>query len=336
MDRTIADLRRFNEFLDSTIDPKKLDEKFITSRQVELEDISKNADGKHVPLIALSYAKLLELTVLLAGRYSDNGQIVDFGDIVVNPRHIDVCILNARLIKEDYGIRDNFPLWFKRQVRECTGSRYSEDLGRMVVDPALLSHFVEKGVLLRTVKKERHGKLSEQFRYCISDCSQAGFSTYTGQAAPIAHNAVKVLGCGCGRFECRDVASWLANNTVLNIVKGALKTELMDKLHGFMSTDYLKSINNKFEKAFSALHYVSIGRKNFVNFPYNDEVNISDWDEINNTLCHFNLDGYCVIQSELDRSLSSPYYRSPFLDMSLYGVPMSQNANRTQMIRNSM
>lgn len=335
MDMTIADLIRFNEFLDATINPKNLDEKFITSRQIELEDISKSADVKYSPLIALSYAKLLELTVLLAGRYSDNCQIVEFGDIVVNPRHIDVCILNTRLIKEEYGITGSIPLWFKRQVRESVGGQYSEDLGRMVVDPALLLHFVERGLLLRTEKKERHGRLSDQFRYCISDDSQFAFSCIE-RVAPVEHDAAKVIGCGCGRAECRDVASWLASSSVLNIVKGTLKTDLMDVLREVLSTDYLKSIDKKFEKALNCLHYVSIGRQNFVNFPYNDEVQISEWSEIDNTLCHFNLDDYGVIQSEFDKSLSDQYYRSPFLDILLHDVPISQGAIRTQMIRNIM
>ncbi|WP_338669401.1 hypothetical protein [Pseudodesulfovibrio methanolicus] len=335
MDMTIADLTRFNELLDSTMDQKKLDEEFITLRQIELDGISKNSDVEYFPLIALSYAKLLELTVLLAGKCADNCQIVDFGDLVVNPRHMDVCILNTQLIKEDYGITDNIPLWFKRQVRKSTGSQYSEDLGRMVVDPALLSHFVEKGLLLRTVKKERHRKLSEQFRYCIPDDPQFAFSTYSERVAPIAHDAVKVLGCGCGRAECSDVASWLAGSTVLNIVKGTLKNDLMNVLHDVMSTDYLKLTNKKFEKAFNSLHYVSIGRKNFVNFPYGD-VSTSEWDEINHTLCHFDLDDYGVIQSELDKSISDPCYRSYLLDISLYNVPISQGATRTRTIRNIM
>ncbi|EGB16052.1 hypothetical protein DND132_2849 [Pseudodesulfovibrio mercurii] len=331
MDMTIADLTRFNEFLDATLDPRSLDEEFITSRQVELEDISKNSDGKHLPLIALSYAKLLELTVLLAGRYSDNCQIADFGDLVVNPRHIDVCILNTRLINEDYGITDSIPLWFKRQVRECAGDRYSEDLGRMVVDPALLLHFVEAGLLLRTVAKERHGRLSDQFRYCISDGPQ-----HIERGTPVVPDAVKMLGCGCGRTACSDVASWLASSTVLNIVKGSLKTDLMDVLHEVMSNGYMRSIDKKFEKAFDSLHYVSIARKNFDNFPYNDEVKISEWDEINNTLCHFNLEGYSVIQSELDKSLSSPFYRSPLLGISLCDMPISQDAIQMPLIRHIM
>lgn len=335
MDMTIADLKRFNEFLDSTLDPRDLDEAFITSRQVELEDISKNSDGKCLPLIALSYAKLLELTVLLAGRCSDNGQLVDFGDLVVNPRHMDVCILNTGLIKEDFGITDNIPLWFKRQVRESAGDQYSEDLGRMVVDPALLSHFVENGLLLRTVKKDRHRRLSDQFRYCIADEPRFAFSAYGERVTPAVHDAVKALDCGCGGAECPDVASWLAGSTVLNIVKGALKTDLMDVLREVLSTDYLKSIDKKFEKASNSLHYVSIGRNNSPNFPYG-EVNISEWDEINNTLCHFNLDGYGVIQSELDESLSNPCYRSPFLDISLYNAPMPQDVIQTRMARNFM
>ncbi len=57
----------------------------------------------------------MELTVLLAGKYADNCQNVDFGDLVVNPRHIDVCILNAGLITEDYGVTENLPLWFKNK-----------------------------------------------------------------------------------------------------------------------------------------------------------------------------------------------------------------------------
>lgn len=335
MGTTIADVIRFNEFLDSTIDPKTLDEDFITSRQVELEDISKNSDVEHFPLIALSYAKLLELTVLLAGRCADNCQIANFGDLMANPRHMDVCILNTGLIREDFGITDNIPLWFKRQVRESAGDQYSEDLGRMVVDPALLSHFVENGLLLRTVKKDRHRRLSDQFRYCISDEPRFAFSTSVERVTPVVHDAANVLGCGCARTEFPDVASWLAGSTVLNIVKGTLKTDLMDVSREVLSTDYLKSIDKKFEKACNSLHYVSIGRENSPNFPY-DEVSISEWDEINNTLCHFNLDGYGAIRSELDKSISNPYYRSPFLDISLHNVPMSQGVIRTPMIRHFM
>ncbi|TIH17174.1 hypothetical protein D0S45_08420 [Marinifilum sp. JC120] len=326
MDMTISDLIRFNEFLDSTIDPKNLDEEFITLRQVELEGISKNSDVKHFPFIALSYAKLMELTVLLAGTYADNYKVVDFGNLVVNPRHIDVCILNAKLIKEDYGITDSIPLWFKKQVHECIGSQYSEDLGRMVVDPSLLSHFVKTGLLLRIVKKERHKRLSDQFRGCIPSDAQLAFSKYAEDVKPIAHNSVKALGCGGRRVENLDVASWLASSTVLNIVKGTLKTDLMNVLREVMSEDYLKSINKKFEKAHNSLDYIHMGRKNFVNFPYDEEVPIAGWAEINHTLCHFTLDGYAMIQSELDKSLSDPCYKSPFLNR-LYNFPKTQDTN---------
>jgi hypothetical protein len=336
MDMTIANLIRFNEFLDSTIDPRKLDEKYITSRQVELEDISKNSDVACVPFIALSYAKLMELTVLLAGKYSDNCQIVDFGDLVANPRRMDVCILNTRLIKEEYGITDGVPSWFKRRVHECVGSRYSEDLGRMDVDPYFLLHFVEKGLLLGTVTKERHGRLSDQFRECILGDPQLAFSEYVEEVKPVAHHPGKVLGCGGGRVECLDVASWLARSTVLNIVKGPLKTDLMDVLREAMSNDYLKSINQRFEKALNSLHYVSIGRQNFANFPYDDEVPTAEWAEINNTLCHFTMDGYDEIQSELDKSFSNPYYKSPFLSGLLCNIPKTQGTDLTQMRRNVM
>ena len=326
MDMTIGDLIGFNEFLDSTIDPKNLDEEFITSRLAELDGISRNSDVGCFHLIALSYAKLLELTVLLAGTYADNCQIVEFGNLVVNPRHIDVCVLNAGLIAEDYGINDSMPLWFKKQVHECIGSQYTEDLGRMVVDPTVLLHFVEKGLLLRIVKKERHVRLSDQFRGCIAVDAQSDFSKCIGEVEPVAHSSVKELGCGSGRNKCPDVASWLAGNTVLNIVEGSVKTDIMNVLHGVMSDDYLKSINKKFAKAFDSLSYVDMGRKNFANFPYNDEVSTADWDEINHTLCHFEFDGYDMIQSELDKSLSSPYYKSPFLSRLLCNYPKTQDA----------
>ena len=335
MDRMIADIIRFNEFLDSTIDPRNLDEDYITSRQVELEDISKNSDVEHFSLIALSYAKLMELTVLLAGRCSDNCHMADFGDLVANPRHIDVCILNTGLIKEEYGILDGIPLWFKKRVHESAGRQYSEDLGRMVVDPSLLLPFVENGMLLRTVKKERHGRLSDQFRDCMPGDPCLAFFQYVENVKPMAHNPVERLGCGHGRGECRDVASWLAGNTVLNIVQDTLKADLMRVLREVMSDEYLQSINKKFEKAFDSLHYVSIGRKNFVNFPYDDGVQVSEWDEIDRALCHFTLDGYGAIQSELDKSFSDPRYRSHFLNSSSY-MPKIQEASRTQLVRNIM
>jgi hypothetical protein len=333
MDATIADLTRFNEFLDSTMDPKTLDEEFITLRQVELEDIAKNADGKHIPFIALSYAKLMELTLLLAGTYSDNCRMADFGDLVANPRRIDVCILNTGLIKEEYGVTSSIPLWFKRQVRDRAGSQYSEDLGRMVIDPSLLLQFVERGLLLRTVTKERHRRLSDQFRDCILGDPQLAFPEYVEEVKPMAHSPGKVLGCGCGRVECLDVASWLSSSTVLNIVTGTLKTDLMDVLREVMSEDYLESINRRFEKAVNSLHYVSMGRQNFANYPYDDGVPIAEWDEINHTLCHFTMDDYSAIQSELDKSLSSPYYRSPFLSGLLYSVPETPGTSLTQMSR---
>ncbi|WP_320171252.1 hypothetical protein [Maridesulfovibrio sp.] len=315
MDTTIGDLIRFNEFLDSTMDPENLDEEFITLRQSELEGISKNSDAEYFPFIALSYAKLMELTVLLAGKYADNCQIMDFGNIVVNPRHIDVCILNSRLIREDYGVTGSIPLWFKKQVHKCTGSQYSEDLGRMVVNPSLLSNFVEEGILLRIVKKERHRRLSDQFRWYISDDAQSAFSKYVEEAKLKAHKPVKLLGCG-GREMVKglDVASWLASSTVLNIVKGSLRTDLMSVLRKAMSNDYLKSINSKFEKAHISLNYINMGRKNFANYPYDEGVPIAEWDDINHTLCHFTLDGYGMIQSELDKSLSNPCYKSRFLN----------------------
>ena len=323
----IGDLIRFNEFLDSKIDTENLDEEFITLRQVELECISKNSDVKYFPFIALTYAKLMELTVLLAGKYADNCQIKDFGDIMANSRHIDVCILNTRLIKEDYGITENIPLWFKKQVQWYIGSQYSEDMGRMIVNPALIFHFVEKGLLLRIVKKERHRRLSDQFRDCIPSDAQLAFPKYIEKFTLTGHNPVKRLSCGGGRGESLDVASWLANSTVLNIVKGCLTTDLMNVLREAISDDYLKSINKRFEKAHNSLAYVHMGRKNFANFPYDEKVPVAEWAEINHTLCHFTLDGYALIQSELDKSLSNPCYKSPYLNRLLYNVPKTQDTN---------
>lgn len=327
MDMTIADVTRFNDSLDSTVDPMNLDEEFITSRQVELEDISENSDARHFPLIALSYAKLLELTVFLAGTYADNCRSADFGDLVVNPRHIDVCILNTRMIEEEYGITDCVPLWFKKQVHERAGSRYAEYLGRMVVDPSLLLHFAEKGLLLRTVKKERRGRLSDQFRHCIIGDPQLAFPEHVENVTPVERDPEQVLGCGCGRVRCLDIASWLAGSTVLNIVKNTLKADLMDVLRGAMSDDYLLSIDSKLGKACDSLHYLTIGRKNFANFPYDDGVPTAEWDEIDHSLCRFTLDGYGEIQSELDKSLSDPSYSSPFLNRLLYNTPATQDTN---------
>lgn len=323
MDMTIDDLVRFNRFMDSTINLKTLDEEFITLRLVELEGILKNSHVKCFPFIALSYAKLMELTILLTGKYADNCQIMDFGNLVANPRRIDVCILHTELIKKKYGITGSLPLWFKKQVHEGTGSRYSEDLGRMVVEPSLLSHFIEKGLLLKIVQKERHGRLSDQFRGYIPDDTQLAYSTDFEEVNPIAHNLSKMIGCGGGKVQCPDVASWLASSTVLNIVKDTLKNDLMNVLREVMSDDYLKSINKKFEKAHNSLDYISMGRKNFPNFPYNEEVPIAEWSEINHTLCHFTLDGYNIIQSELNKSFSNPYYKSPFLNGLLYTVPQN-------------
>jgi hypothetical protein len=109
----------------------------------------------------------------------------------------------------------------------------------------------------------------------------------------------------------------------------------MDVLREVISTDYLKSIDEKFEKVSDSLHYVSIGKQSSVDFPYGD-VKISEWDEINNSLCYFNLDSYGVVQEELDKSISDPCYRSHLLDISLYNVPISQGANWTRTIRNIM
>ncbi|WP_316897861.1 hypothetical protein [Pseudodesulfovibrio indicus] len=333
MDTTIADLMRFNEFLDSSVDPNTLDEEFITARQVELESISKNSDVESLPLIALSYAKLMELTIFLAGRYSDNCRIADFGDLVVNPRHMDVCILNTGLIKDAYGITDGIPLWFKSQVRESVGSRYSEDLGKMVVDPSLLSRFVDEGLLLATVKKERHKRLSDQFRSCIQGDPRLAFFK-DEDVAPLPRQ--NVVGCGGGRAECLDVASWLADSTVLNMVTGTLKSDLMGVLRDVVSDDYLKSIDARFEKAFHSLHYVSVGRQNLSHYPYDDEVRTAEWDEINRTLCHFTLDGYGVIRGELDKSLSDPWSRSRFLNGLLYDMPRTWDASRAQLAGNTM
>lgn len=323
----IDDLIKFNDFLDSKIDPKNLDEEFITLRQVELDDISKNFDVKYYPAIALSYAKLMELTVLLAGMYADDCHADGFGNIVVNPRHIDICILNTRLIQEEYGITDCLPLWFKKHVRACIGSQYAEDLGRMVVDPTVLFRFVEQGLLLRVVKKERHGRLSDQFRGCISGNDQSAFSQYAEEFDTSVDNSGNGLGCGGGREGCPDIASWLASSTVLNVVKDTVKSDLMNVLRETMSDAYLSSIDTKFEKALNSLNYVSIGRKSFADFPY-AEVPIVEWAEINHNLCHFTLDGYGLIQTEFDKSLSNPCYQSPFLKRVLYNIPK----HRTQPV----
>lgn len=327
MDMTIGALIRFNELLDSTIDLKNLDEEFINLRQTELEGISKNSDVKHFPLITLSYAKLMELTVFLAGKYADNCQATDFGDLMVNPRHMDVCILNTQLIKEEYDVTGSIPLWFKKQVRECTGSQYSEDLGKMVVNPSLLAHFVEKGLLLKIVKKERHGRLSDQFRNYVSYDAQSAFSKEIEEFNPTAHNPVKELDLGDNIGKGLDVAPWLAKNTVLNIVKNTLKSDLMNVLGEAMADDYLKSMNNKLEKAHSALAYINMGRKNFANYPYDENVPLAEWADINQNLCHFTLDGYAKVQSELGKSLSDPNYNSHLLNRLLHSAPNTLDTN---------
>lgn len=327
MDMMTGDLIKFNKFLDSAIDLKNLDEDFIGLRQTELEGISKISVVKHFPLIALSYAKLMELTVFLVGKYADNCQTMDFGDLMVNPRHIDVCILNTRLIKKEYGVTGSIPRWFKKQVRECTGSQYSEDLGRMVVNPSLLAHFVEKGLVLKIVKKERHGRLSDQFRDYVPYYAQSAFSKKIEEFNPTAHNPVKELDLGENIGKGLDVAPWLAKNTVLNVVQSCLKNDLMNVLSEAMSDDYLKSMNSKFEKTHSALAYIDMGRKNFANYPYDEQVPIAEWDDINQNLCHFTLDGYAMVQSELDKSLSDPNYNSHLLNSLLHNAPKAQDTN---------
>lgn len=333
---TIGDLISFNEFLDSTIDPKNLSEEFITLRQAELEGISKNSDVKYFPHIALSYAKLMELTILLAGKYADNYRITDFGDITLNSRHIDVCILNAELIKKNYGVTVRIPQWFKKQVRECIGSQYSENLGRMAIDPTLLLNFKEQGIVLEIVKKERHTRLSDQFRHYVSADFQPEFSKYVEDLLPDAPTPVKMVGCGGASGRNLDVASWLAGSTVLNIVKGPLKNDLMNVLFEVIADDYLKSINKRFEKAHNSLAYINMGRKTFDNFPYGEGIPLAEWEEINRTLCHFTLDGYGIIKSELEKIISDSYYKSPFLNGLLYSEPKTQEKARTQLVASTM
>ncbi|WP_319581620.1 hypothetical protein [uncultured Pseudodesulfovibrio sp.] len=325
MDMTVGELIRFNEFLDSSIDQTQLDEEFIASRLAELDGLAKKSDGTTIHILALSYAKLLELTVLLAGKFADNCQMVDFGDLVVNPRRVDVCILNAGLIAEEFGVADSLPLWFKKKVHARIGSRYAEDLGRMVVDPSLLLPFVEEKLLLGIVKKERRVRLSDQFRGFLFGDAQSAFSSCIEEDKPVAQDSGKGLGCGNGRGECPEIAAWLADNTVLNVVKDSVKNDLMSVLRDALSDDYLTATNKKFEKAFNALSYLNIGRKNSVDFPYGEDVSIADWDEINQTLCHFTLDGYYMIQSELDKSLSNSTYQSPLLNKLAYDSSMSQH-----------
>ncbi|GEM_PF-4535175 len=327
MDMTIGDLIRFNEFLDSTIDLKNLDEQFINLRQTELEGISQHTDIKNFPLIALSYAKLMELTVFLAGKYADNCQATDFGDLMVNPRHIDVCILNSQFIKEEYGVAGSIPLWFKKQVRECTGCQYSEDLGKMVVNPSLLAHFVDKGLLRKIVKKERHGRLSDQFRDYVPYDAQSAFSKEIERVNPTGHNPVKELDLSKNIGKGLDVAPWLAQNTVLNVVQSCLKSDLMNVLSEAMSEDYLKSINIRLEKAHCTLAYMNMGRKIFVNYPYDEQVPIAEWDDINQNLCHFTLDGYATVQSEFDRIHSNPKYNSRLLNSLLHKSPNKPDIN---------
>lgn len=91
-------LIRFNENLELDASPTRLNEGFLEARLEELE----GADCAPGPIYALTLARLIELTLLCAGNYADNGCLAEVGDLLFNPRLILVHIRGREkpLVKE--------------------------------------------------------------------------------------------------------------------------------------------------------------------------------------------------------------------------------------------
>jgi len=91
-------LIRFNKKLDNEAGPAVLSEQFLEKRLDELEALA----GAWGTAYQLTLARLMELTVLCAGLYADNGCLDGVGDLLFNPRLVLVHIRGEKrpVVKE--------------------------------------------------------------------------------------------------------------------------------------------------------------------------------------------------------------------------------------------
>jgi len=179
-------LIRFNEDLERHAAPTRLNERFLESRVEALE----GADCDPGPIHALTLARLIELTLLCAGSYADNGCPAEVGDLLFNPRLILVHIRGRErpVIKERH---TPLTVQFAREA----DSR----------DDVIA--WLRSNTFLETVKKPLLPHLTERFETC-----HAHPETYLDSVRERTTRVVEVTGwlSSAGIPHERDLHEWIA------------------------------------------------------------------------------------------------------------------------------
>jgi hypothetical protein len=145
----------FNSSLEEEGSPGNLNEDFIESKLLELEELEPDW-SEFRAIFWLTYARLFELALLCAGNYADHFEFAAAGDLLVNPRLILIHFNSGckavkkerhRKLTEQFGYvagkRDAVVRWLKEQT-----------IPEIVKKP-LLVHMHER--------MERSGYLSEEY-----------------------------------------------------------------------------------------------------------------------------------------------------------------------------
>ena len=179
-------LVRLNEDLERHAAPTRLNEGFLESRVEALEGTGCDPG----PIYALTLARLIELTLLCAGSYADNGCPAEVGDLLFNPRLILVHIRGRErpVIKERY---TPLTVQFSREA----DSRHD------------VIAWLRSNTFLETVKKPLLPHLTERFETC-----HAHPETYLDSVRERTTRVVEVTGwlSSAGIPHERDLHEWIA------------------------------------------------------------------------------------------------------------------------------
>lgn len=179
-------LLRFNEELERDALPTRLNERFLEARVESLEGASCDPG----PVYTLTLARLIELTLLCAGSYADNGRPAEVGDLLFNPRLILVHIRGRET-----------PVIKERHTPLTVQFAHEADTQAGVV-AWLRSH-----TFLETVKRPLLPHLVEQLERC-----EAHPGTYLASVRERTTRIVEVTGwlSSAGIPRERDLHEWLA------------------------------------------------------------------------------------------------------------------------------
>lgn len=213
-------LRDYNASLEEDAVPSNLSENFIESKLCELEQMEFHC-SEIAEVYWLIYARLFELALLCAGNYADHFEFAAAGDLLVNPRLIVIHLKSGCKAVEPHA-QEPVTARVRRNLPKLPSS-FAKDSENNHIPP----QSEDRDFLRRQVKKDRHRKLPDQFRYVA------------------------------GKRE--GVVAWLKQETVPEIVEKPLLPHMEERMtqSGFLSRDYLELVERRMKRIADAIGFLA-------------------------------------------------------------------------------